>query len=113
MFHLSYVVPDLTGTCCCCCQVSPDVGLVQSSTVSDQIPFKFDNGQDSMVSGSYLEFAQRAVLPQFRHLQVRQHTSLSNLCVYLYGVGAALCYKSVKCVVLAAYILHKLSCCPW
>lgn len=54
--------------------MSPDVGLVQSSTVADQIPFKFDKGGEGMVAGSYLEFAQRAVLPQFKHLQVRlQH----------------------------------------
>ena len=51
-------------------QVSPDVGLVQSSTVADQIPFKFEQGQEGMVAGSYLEFAQRAVLPQFKHLPV-------------------------------------------
>lgn len=57
--------------CCCFCQVSPDVGLVQSSTVADQISFKFDKGQEGMVAGSYLEFAQRAVMPQYKHLQVR------------------------------------------
>jgi len=51
--------------------VSPDVGLVQSSTVADQIPFKFDKGGEGMVAGSYLEFAHRAVLPQYQHLQVR------------------------------------------
>ncbi|DBB01619.1 TPA: hypothetical protein ACH3X1_000259 [Trebouxia sp. C0004] len=52
-------------------KVSPDVGLVQSSTVADQIPFKFDKGREGMVAGSYLEFAQRAVLAQYKHLQVR------------------------------------------
>lgn len=51
-------------------QVSPDIGLVQSSTVADQIAFKFERGQEGMVAGSYLEFAQRAVLPQFKHLPV-------------------------------------------
>ena len=51
-------------------QVSPDVGLVQSSTIADQIAFKFEQGQEGMVAGSYLEFAQRAVLPQFKHLPV-------------------------------------------
>ena len=50
--------------------MSPDVGLVQSSTVADQIAFKFEQGQEGMVAGSYLEFAQRAVLPQFKHLPV-------------------------------------------
>lgn len=57
-------------------KVSPDVGLVQSSTVADQIPFKFDKGGEGMVAGSYLEFAQRAVLPQYTHLQeheIREH----------------------------------------
>lgn len=55
-------------------KVSPDVGLVQSSTVADQIPFKFDKGQEGMVAGSYLEFAQRAVLPQYQHLQEHEIT---------------------------------------
>lgn len=51
-------------------QVSPDLGLVQSSTAADQIPFKFDKSQEHMVAGSYIEFAQRAVLPEFQHFKV-------------------------------------------
>lgn len=51
-------------------QISPDLGLVQSSTAADQIPFKFDKSQEHMVAGSYIEFAQRAVLPEFQHLKV-------------------------------------------
>lgn len=55
-------------------KVSPDVGLVQSSTVADQIAFRFEQGQEGMVAGSYLEFAQRAVLPEFRHLPEEEIT---------------------------------------
>lgn len=50
--------------------MSPDLGLVQSSTAADQIPFKFDKSQEHMVAGSYIEFAQREVLPEFKHLKV-------------------------------------------
>ena len=52
-------------------QVSPDGNLIQGSTVSDRIPFTFDGGAQHGVPGAYLEFAERKVLPEYAHLQVR------------------------------------------
>lgn len=50
-------------------KVSPDGGLLQSSTVADVAPFQFaDGGAAAEVAGSYIEFAQRLVLPEFRDL---------------------------------------------
>ena len=51
-------------------QVSPDGGLLQSSTVADPVRITFADGSTGKVSGSYLEFAQRLVLPEFHHLEV-------------------------------------------
>ena len=51
-------------------QVSPDGGLLQSSTVADPVRITFADGSTGEVSGSYLEFAQRLVLPEFQHLEV-------------------------------------------
>ena len=51
-------------------QVSPDGGLLQSSTVADPVPITFAEGSTGEVSGSYLEFTERLVLPEFQHLEV-------------------------------------------
>lgn len=49
--------------------VSPDGLLLQSSTVADSKEFEFSDGfKDSQVPASYIEFAQRLVLPQFKNL---------------------------------------------
>eukprot|EP00271_Cylindrocystis_brebissonii_P012365 TRINITY_DN3079_c0_g1_i1.p1 TRINITY_DN3079_c0_g1~~TRINITY_DN3079_c0_g1_i1.p1 ORF type:complete len:307 (+),score=41.04 TRINITY_DN3079_c0_g1_i1:361-1281(+) len=50
-------------------KVSPDGGLLQSSTMASCIPFSFREKETIHVPGSYVEFAQREVLPEFAHLQ--------------------------------------------
>ncbi|KAL3582796.1 hypothetical protein D5086_017128 [Populus alba] len=49
-------------------KVSPDGLLLQSSTVADSIPFKFSDGFTESVPCSYIEFAERLVLPQYKNL---------------------------------------------
>jgi Domain of unknown function (DUF1338) len=49
---------------------SPDGGLLQSSTVAQLIDATFANNETHTISGSYVEFAERRVLPQFAHLAV-------------------------------------------
>jgi hypothetical protein len=56
---------------------SPDGGLLQSSTVAEMIEATFADGDSHSISGSYVEFAERRVLPEFAHLKPeeiqRQH----------------------------------------
>jgi len=58
-------------------KVSPDGGLLQSSTVAEMIEAPFAGGDIHTISGSYVEFAERKVLPEFAHLKPaevqRQH----------------------------------------
>lgn len=53
-------------------KTSPDGGLIQSSTVAEMVDATFSDGKDGSVlhriSGSYVEFAERRVLPQFAHI---------------------------------------------
>lgn len=49
-------------------KTSPDGGLSQSSTVAEMIDAAFAGGEVHKISGSYIEFAERRVLPQFAHL---------------------------------------------
>lgn len=49
--------------------VSPDGLLLQSSTVADSISFKFSDGFTESVPCSYIEFAERLVLPQYKNLR--------------------------------------------
>ncbi len=49
-------------------KVSPDGGLLQSSTVAQMVEATFEDGQTHIIAGSYVEFAERKVLPQFSHL---------------------------------------------
>ncbi|VVA90257.1 unnamed protein product [Arabis nemorensis] len=49
-------------------KVSPDGGLLQSSTVADSISFKFSDGVVKSIPCSYIEFAERLVLPQFQNV---------------------------------------------
>lgn len=49
-------------------KTSPDGGLSQSSTVAEMIDAEFADGEVHKISGSYIEFAERRVLPQFSHL---------------------------------------------
>lgn len=50
-------------------KISPDGGLLQSSTVAEMIPARFAQGDLHTISGSYVEFAERKVLPEFAHLE--------------------------------------------
>lgn len=50
-------------------KISPDGGLLQSSTVAEIIDATFAGGEVHPISGSYIEFAERKVLPQFQHLK--------------------------------------------
>lgn len=52
-------------------KISGDGLLIQSSTVAQMVSADFDAGtrnEQHMISGSYVEFAERLVLPQFRNL---------------------------------------------
>ncbi|RYR59766.1 hypothetical protein Ahy_A05g025738 isoform B [Arachis hypogaea] len=49
-------------------KVSPDGLLLQSSTVADSMPFQFSDGATESVPCSYIEFAERLVLPQYKNL---------------------------------------------
>ncbi|CAK7332843.1 unnamed protein product [Dovyalis caffra] len=49
-------------------KVSPDGLLLQSSTVADSISFKFSDGITESVPCSYIEFAERLVLPQYKNI---------------------------------------------
>jgi hypothetical protein len=49
-------------------KTSPDGGLLQSSTVAEMIDAEFAGGEVHAISGSYIEFAERRILPQFAHL---------------------------------------------
>lgn len=49
-------------------KVSPDGGLQQSSTVADSMVFHFAEGVSESVPASYIEFAERLVLPEYENL---------------------------------------------
>ncbi|WP_217607310.1 DUF1338 domain-containing protein [Chitinophaga sp. GbtcB8] len=53
-------------------KVSPDGGLLQSATVANMITAAFANNETHPIAGSYVEFAERKVLPQFAHLPADQ-----------------------------------------
>ncbi|XP_044492349.1 uncharacterized protein LOC123216060 [Mangifera indica] len=53
-------------------KVSPDGLLLQSSTVADSISFKFSDGVTESVPCSYIEFAERLVLPEYKNLPDRE-----------------------------------------
>ncbi|GAB3320837.1 DUF1338 domain-containing protein [Larkinella ripae] len=53
-------------------KISPDEGLLQASTVAQMIDAEFANGQSHRIAGSYVEFAERRVLPEFQHLPADQ-----------------------------------------
>lgn len=56
--------------------VSPDGLLQQSSTVADSVSFQFSDGITESVPCSYIEFAERFVLPQYENLP---HTEVSSI----------------------------------
>lgn len=58
-------------------KVSPDGGLRQASTVAQMVDAEFADGKVHRIAGSYVEFAERRVLPRFTdlpdHAIGRQH----------------------------------------
>ncbi|MCF6407572.1 DUF1338 domain-containing protein [Chitinophaga filiformis] len=55
-------------------KTSPDGLLLQSSTVAKMIPATFAGAEVHKIAGSYVEFAERKVLPQFADLPADQIT---------------------------------------
>ncbi|WP_159469103.1 DUF1338 domain-containing protein [Dyadobacter sp. 3J3] len=55
-------------------KTSPDGGLIQSATVAQMIEAEFAGGETYKISGSYVEFAERKVLPEFANLSADQIT---------------------------------------
>lgn len=53
-------------------KVSPDGGLRQASTVAEMIDADFAGGETFRIAGSYVEFAERRILPQFANLPADQ-----------------------------------------
>ncbi|MBS0031942.1 DUF1338 domain-containing protein [Chitinophaga sp. 22321] len=49
-------------------KTSPDGRLLQSATVAGMITAEFAGGDQFRIAGSYVEFAERKVLPEFAHL---------------------------------------------
>lgn len=58
-------------------KVSPDGLLLQSSSVAEMVEATFANGEKTEIAGSYVEFAERKVLPQFEHLET-SHLNASH-----------------------------------
>lgn len=58
-------------------KTSPDGGLIQSATVAEMIDASFADGEILRISGSYVEFAERKILPEFQNLPedqvIRKH----------------------------------------
>uniref|UniRef100_A0A5B7AZI2 2-oxoadipate dioxygenase/decarboxylase n=1 Tax=Davidia involucrata TaxID=16924 RepID=A0A5B7AZI2_DAVIN len=53
-------------------KVSPDGLLLQSSTVADSVSFHFSDGVTESVPCSYIEFAERLILPQYKNLPEKE-----------------------------------------
>lgn len=49
-------------------KISPDGGLLQSSTVAEMVKAEFKRGETKWIPGSYVEFAERKVLDEFKDL---------------------------------------------
>lgn len=53
-------------------KISKDGLLKQSSSVANKVLAKFENNEKSYIAGSYVEFAERKVLPEYSHLKPNQ-----------------------------------------
>lgn len=53
-------------------KTSPDKGLLQSSTVARMIEATFAGNEKHAIAGSYVEFAERRILPQFAQLPLTE-----------------------------------------
>jgi hypothetical protein len=47
---------------------SPDGALLQSATIAEMIEATFEAGETQLISGSYVEFAERRILPEYADL---------------------------------------------
>lgn len=56
-------------------KISEDGLLMQSSTVAEMQEATFAGGDTLSIAGSYVEFAERLVLPQFKHLPTNEITA--------------------------------------
>lgn len=65
--------------------MSPDGGLQQSSSVADTVTFTFAGGEVEQVPASYIEFAERLVLPVHADL----HSDQVDILLYNF------CYSTV------------------
>ena len=50
---------------------SKDGLLLQSSTIANKVKAEFLNNKTSLISGSYVEFAERKVLPEFKNIIIK------------------------------------------
>lgn len=55
-------------------KVSPDGDLRQAATVAQMLEASFDGGETMRIAGSYVEFAERRILPAYRKLPAAQIT---------------------------------------
>lgn len=53
-------------------KTSPDGGLIQSATVAQMLEAEFADGDTYKISGSYVEFAERKILPEYLNLPIDQ-----------------------------------------
>jgi len=51
-------------------KISEDGLLLQSSTVAERLIAEFSGGDSHVISGSYVEFAERRVLPEYKDLEI-------------------------------------------
>ena len=51
---------------------SKDGNLLQSATISEMREATFFNGEKQLIPGSYVEFAERRVLPSYQHLPMKK-----------------------------------------
>lgn len=69
--------------------VSPDGLLLQSSTVADSTSFQFSDGTIESVPRSYIEFAERLVLPEFKNIPENE-VCILILNIFAFGLFCAL-----------------------
>ena len=51
---------------------SKDGLLLQSSTVANKVKAKFSDNINSLISGSYVEFAERKILPKYKNIPIEK-----------------------------------------
>ena len=46
--------------------------LRQTSSVANQVQAKFSGGETKKIAGSYVEFAERKILPEYKNLPIEE-----------------------------------------